>query len=1550
MLQGLGIRGKLLGVVAVPTVLLLLAASFVVFSASTTYTAGRNTSQLVDVVRSGSALVEQVQAERATVSNYLRAVIDGDNKTSAARAAVNSSVATISAAGENDPAYAAVAQAVVAAVNGTAGAEGLDAYRQITEVPAAQDDFPAWPEPDAVAAATAGFERIGAEVDAVAAGAPVSDTGSVFRQLGNLIRAEADETATYLNEAKQYSDALPTTFLAVDRTGDAFLATSSGVADRPDNSSVLSFIDALRTRLANIDGLRGQIRVRNILPGDAESAYAAMVSAVFQLTREVADTAANRQLAAYLGAYESMNELFEAVRLEEQYVARKIRQGQWTLGEPAVFQGLYFGTNNALANAQLAVAGLPGVPEVPSFGVSYDVNERTGFQTVRDRLLADSSDAALLDQRSAQWEVQVGEELDALAPIRADILDQVQQVASDSVRTSLIQLLATIAIAAIVFVLTLLVTLTMARRIVNPLRRLTTTATAVRQELPRLVERVALPGHSVDVSEVQIPVESRDEVGRLAEAFNSVNAATLSIAAEQAALRGSISEMFVNVARRDQVLLNRQLSSIDEMERTEDNQTTLTKLFALDHLATRMRRNSESLLVLAGIDTGRRLRRPMPLSDVIRTASSEIELYERIQLELDADPSMLGHAALTAAHLFAELLENATVFSDPGAPVVVRTMTDGDDVVVEIQDSGIGMTPEELAEANSRVASTAASEILGAQRLGLFVVGRIARRVGARVQLESVAGEGTVARIAMPSSLFDANAAPSQGHQSTTATDKGIHAPAALVHHSVTDAEVRDALPEEAHRPIASPRDYQPTAIEEGVSLTGRPVEVAVADGAHAADNSQESASPGLDDLVSADAESAPEAVPVDIDALTEGVTPAGLPTRRRKRAEVSPEPRSGAGSETPHDTHSIIGVPMRASDEQLTALQSAATSGFTPILAADEVSPESAEQRARVFRGFRALRDDPDQAPLPSSDAESLDHAVRRGAPDAEAVGQASATDSMPSLEPDVPAPPVAMAAPSAEGAVADHPSDRWGAEPPAPVTEVHAADPRHTEPAVVRQSPLIAAGYAGEDADPSGSALSPALGDGPTPSMAIPMLEEDEPPPAAPAPWSQPDSKPSAGVESVALDDTPYPHDPPPQPPATSEHPAPQSGPVFRSPLYPATPSDAEPQPVAVDGSPGHAGNGWSQGPRDQNHGPRFESDPVTSTPSLDELILDDSHVGESDGRGGFFSRLFGRGRGPQERAESNSPPPADVITPEVDPAAASSSLDHMVATPSEPAAMWQGSVPIPARDENAVPSPSEPRSHEIPAPVPEQRPQDEDTSMWIGRAPAASFNQPAHPAPDYDATREGNAPWETQLPAPSAPPAAWSPTTRPASVDTPAAFSPDPTRNETYDAEWSVAGRSTPTSAAPAPESSGPGVASHAAYSPDQLARPLGWETAGASALQAAAPESATEYRPVVQIEPQQSGEGFADFTSEVFSELSSLAAQRPQVAKTQAGLVKRTPVERSKEPQRSGDVAAPDVPRDAEAVRNRFSSFYSGTQRARDDVKSFNDSTQGSLTEP
>ena len=302
--------------------------------------------------------------------------------------------------------------------------------------------------------------------------------------------------------------------------------------------------------------------------------------------------------------------------------------------------------------------------------------------------------------------------------------------------------------------LPVLIALSVSRLITRPLRSLTEAATTVRDALPALVEQAHGPGHGPDVELPDIPVDSDDEVGRLARAFNAVNATTLEVAREQAALRGSIAAMFVNVARRDQVLLSRQLAFIDQLERTEENPQTLENLFRLDHLATRMRRNAESLLVLAGIDTGRRLRRPLPLSDVVRTASSEIEHYERVDLAMQVDPPLVGHNALAAAHLLAELLENATTFSDPGSRVVVSTASGPRGVVVTIADDGLGMSREELDDANARIADPPVSEVVGAQRLGFYVVGRLARRLEVAVELQAGAVRGTVVRLELPPALF----------------------------------------------------------------------------------------------------------------------------------------------------------------------------------------------------------------------------------------------------------------------------------------------------------------------------------------------------------------------------------------------------------------------------------------------------------------------------------------------------------------------------------------------------------------------------------------------------------------------------------------------------------------------------------------------------------------------------------------------------------------------------------------------------------------------------
>ena len=345
---------------------------------------------------------------------------------------------------------------------------------------------------------------------------------------------------------------------------------------------------------------------------------------------------------------------------------------------------------------------------------------------------------------------------------------------------------------------------------------------------------MSVPGEGPEITLAPIPVTSRDEVGQLAAAFNSVNSTTVQVAQEQAALRGSIAEMFVNVARRDQVLLNRQLSFIDSLERAEEDPSTLANLFRLDHLATRMRRNAESLLVLAGIDSGRRLRDAMPLSDVVRTASSEIEQYDRVELDLQVDPHMHGFNALGAAHMLAELLENATIFSEPETPVTVTTGVSGQFVVVRILDQGLGMSDAELEAANAKIVSTSASDSLGNQRLGLFVVGRIAQRLGADVRLLKAAhGTGTETIVRFPATLFVMTETNLYGNGAPAAlaaprNDPGLPQIEAPVVEEVdlaalTDGQTSLGLPHRRRRDDGSDESVGPIPVTELPQSTGLP-------------------------------------------------------------------------------------------------------------------------------------------------------------------------------------------------------------------------------------------------------------------------------------------------------------------------------------------------------------------------------------------------------------------------------------------------------------------------------------------------------------------------------------------------------------------------------------------------------------------------------------------------------------------------------------------------------------------------------------------------------
>ncbi|WP_306329813.1 sensor histidine kinase [Streptomyces venezuelae] len=297
----------------------------------------------------------------------------------------------------------------------------------------------------------------------------------------------------------------------------------------------------------------------------------------------------------------------------------------------------------------------------------------------------------------------------------------------------------------------------MARQMSRSMQQLRTAAFGIaEQRLPMLVDQLSRtePGR-VDTRVQPIPIDTQDEIGEVARAFDQVHREAVRLAAEQAMLRGNVNAIFTNLSRRNQSLIEGQLTLITDLENNEADPDQLENLFRLDHLATRMRRNGENLLVLAGEEPGRRWDQPVPLVDVMRAASSEVEQYERIELAGVPDAEIHGQAVTDLVHLLAELLENATTFSSPQTKVrVTATRLPDGRVMVEIHDKGIGLTAEDFADINHKLANPPTVDAAVSQRMGLFVVGRLADRHGIRVQLRP-SGEqaGTTSLVMLPDAI-----------------------------------------------------------------------------------------------------------------------------------------------------------------------------------------------------------------------------------------------------------------------------------------------------------------------------------------------------------------------------------------------------------------------------------------------------------------------------------------------------------------------------------------------------------------------------------------------------------------------------------------------------------------------------------------------------------------------------------------------------------------------------------------------------------------------------
>ncbi|MCG5217566.1 nitrate- and nitrite sensing domain-containing protein [Streptosporangium sp. KLBMP 9127] len=307
----------------------------------------------------------------------------------------------------------------------------------------------------------------------------------------------------------------------------------------------------------------------------------------------------------------------------------------------------------------------------------------------------------------------------------------------------------------IAVVASIILSIRFGRRLSRELLGLRRTATELANtRLPRVVERLRR-GEEVNVEEEAPPIAAGGsrEIRDVAKAFSSVQRTAVEAAVGQAAMRRGVGQVFLNLARRKQSLLHRQLTLLDGMQRKTNDPADLEDLFRLDHLTTRMRRHAEGLIILSGAVPGRAWRKPVPVVDILRAAVAEVEDYTRVAVLPAPNAALDGAAVADVTHLIAELIENATVFSPPQTTVNIRGDLVANGFAIEVEDRGLGLMPEEYAAINDRLANPPEFDLADSDRLGLFVVGQLAIRHGIHVMLRASPYGGTTAIVLIPRPL-----------------------------------------------------------------------------------------------------------------------------------------------------------------------------------------------------------------------------------------------------------------------------------------------------------------------------------------------------------------------------------------------------------------------------------------------------------------------------------------------------------------------------------------------------------------------------------------------------------------------------------------------------------------------------------------------------------------------------------------------------------------------------------------------------------------------------
>ncbi|MEU8268673.1 nitrate- and nitrite sensing domain-containing protein [Sphaerisporangium sp. NPDC049002] len=598
---------------------------------------------------------------------------------------------------------------------------------------------------------------IGDGISLLTANTVYQGIGVTSTDLGLQIQAERALSAGTLSSRSSDQNRLATQRHATDKSLSEFRAAGAEVQSSLSDAMKVS-LTSLLNELQHLPSIRANVDTAQSSRLETTQSYNRIMDALFRVFDRMVSVP-DLAIFEQAGAMQGMGNGYEIIARENALISGAIITGGLSDAEYIAFSE--WAANRRFQYAK-GMASLDQELRKPYEEVFASPTFKR-FTSMEQDLIGKARAGGPLPSSLARWRPII-DNLSAM-------LDQVNAKASltlaERAKSVATGILVRIGLAGglglVAVVASIIISVRFGRRLVRELADLRNSARELADvRLPGVVKRLRV-GEEVDVDTEAPPITGGDsaEVADVAQAFSSVQRTAVEAAVGQSNLRRGVSQVFLNLARRKQGLLHRQLTLLDAMQRRAREPEALDDLFQLDHLTTRMRRHAESLIILSGAAPGRAWRKPVPVLDIVRAAVAEVEDYTRVNVLPLPNAYLSGTAVADLIHLIAELIENATMFSPPQTRVQVRGDSVANGFVVEIEDRGLGLTPQEYAAINDRLTNPPEFDLADSDRLGLFVVGRLAARNGVSVVLRASPYGGTTAIALIPKELVTDDGSPS---------------------------------------------------------------------------------------------------------------------------------------------------------------------------------------------------------------------------------------------------------------------------------------------------------------------------------------------------------------------------------------------------------------------------------------------------------------------------------------------------------------------------------------------------------------------------------------------------------------------------------------------------------------------------------------------------------------------------------------------------------------------------------------------------------------------